>query len=166
MRIYRPLFRQLPSFQFLYVSTAAGLQKEAAELFSLFVEGKGLRELTRFFDLQTKWDKEQYRLLTEQDVIFLSDARKRYTGESFGTLYYLWRRNQLPKDLQIEGVSESQPTQKILFRSLTVPGRETIFGDSTRRWGDGWQIRGCSRAGSPRRSLSTTTQTLQRTADA
>jgi len=116
LRTYRPLFRQLPGFQFLYISTAAGLQKEAVELFSLFVEGKGRRELTRFFDLQTKWDKEQYRLLTEQDVIFLSDARKRYTGESIGTLYYLWRRNQLPEDLQIEGVSESQPTQKILFR--------------------------------------------------
>ena len=33
LRTYRPLFRQLPSFQFIYVSTAAGLQNEAAELF-------------------------------------------------------------------------------------------------------------------------------------
>src|SRR5712692_4257233 len=34
LRTYRPLFRQLPSFQFLYLSTAAGLQTEAADLFS------------------------------------------------------------------------------------------------------------------------------------
>jgi hypothetical protein len=165
LRTYRPLFRQLPNFQFLYISTATGSQKEAAELFSLFVEGKGLRDLTRYFDLQTKWDKEQYGLLTEQDVIFLSDARKRYTGESIDTLYYLWRRNQLPKDLQVEGAAESLPTQRVLFRSLTVPGHETIFGDSTRRWGDGWQIRGCSRGASPRRSLSRPAESLQRTAD-
>src|SRR5216683_3024213 len=106
LRTYRPLFRQLPSFQFLYISTAAGLQKEAAELFLLYVEGKGLRDLMRYFDLETKWNREQYRLVTEQDVIFLSEARKRYMGESIGTLYYLWRRNQLPKDFQAESVPE------------------------------------------------------------
>jgi hypothetical protein len=165
LRTYRPLFRQLPGFQFLYISTAAGLQKEAAELFSIFVKGKGLRELTRYFDLQTKWDKEQYRLITEQDAIFLSEARKRYTGESIGTLYYLWKRDLLPKDIQIEAAPASLPAQKILFRAMTVPSHEAIFGDSTRRWGDGWQIRGCSGAASPRRSLSRPTESLQRTAD-
>src|SRR6266851_3101287 len=45
LRTYRPLFRQLPGFQFLYVSTPTRLQKEAAELFSLLVEGKGLSDL-------------------------------------------------------------------------------------------------------------------------
>jgi hypothetical protein len=166
LRTYRPLFRQLPSFQFLYISTAAGLQKEAAEIFALFVEGKGLRDLTRYFDLQTKWDREQYRLITEQDAIFLSEARKRYTGESIGALYYLWKRNQLPRDIQIEATPVSVHVQKILFRTITVAGHEAIFGDSTRNWGDGWQIRGCSRAASPRRSLSRPTQSVQRKADA
>ena len=166
LRTYRPLFRQLPSFQFLYISTAAGLQKEAAELFSLLIEGKGLSDLTRYFDLETKWNREQYRLVTEQDAIFLSEARKRYMGESIGTLYYLWRRNQLPKDFQAESVPAPPPAQKILFRAITVPGREAIFGDSTKNWGDGWQIRGCSGAASPRSSPSKTTQTLQRTVDA
>lgn len=165
LRTYRPLFRHLPSFQFLYISTAAGLQKEAGELFSLHVEGKGLRDLTRYFDLQTKWDNEQYRLITEQDAIFLSEARKRYTGESISTLYYLWKRNQLPKDLQAEAVPASLPTQKILFRAITVPGHESIFGDSSKTWGDGWHIRGCSGAASPRRSLSRPTESVQRTPD-
>ncbi|HKV61508.1 MAG TPA: hypothetical protein VJO16_06325 [Candidatus Acidoferrum sp.] len=166
LRTYRPLFRQLPGFQFLYISTAAGLQKEAAELFSLIVEGKGLSELIRYFDLESKWNREQYGLLTEQDVIFLSDARKHYTGESISTLYYLWRRKQLPKDFQAEAAPVPRPAQKILFRAFTVPGHEAIFGDSTKNWGDGWQIRGCSRAASPRGSLSKPTQTLQRTVNA
>ncbi len=166
LRIYRPLFRQLPGFQFLYVSTPTRLQKEAAELFSLLVEGKGLSDLTRYFDLETKWNREQYRLVTEQDAIFLSDARKRYTGESISNLYYLWKRNQLPKDFQAEAALASRPTQKILFRAITVPGHEAIFGDSTKNWGDGWQIRGCSGAGSLRGSHSRPTQTLQRRADA
>lgn len=129
------------------------------------MEGKGLRDLTRYFDLQTKWDNEQYRLITGQDAIFLSEARKCYAGESIGTLYYLWKRNQLPKDIQNQAAAESLPMQKILFRTLTLQGHETIFGDSTKRWGDGWQIRGCSGAASPRRSLSKPTESLQKTAD-
>jgi len=165
LRTYRPLFRQLPAFQFLYISTAAGQHKEAAELFALFTERKGLADLTRYFDLQTKWDNKQYGLLTEPDVIFMSEGRKRFTGDSIGTLYYLWNRNQLPKDLHMDPGSTPLLTQKILFRAITVPGDEAIFGDSTRRWSDGWQIRGTSRAGSPRRSPATPTQSLQRTAD-
>src|SRR6059058_2553354 len=132
LRMYRPLFRQLPGFQFLYISTAAGLQKEAAELFSLLVEGKGLSDLIRYFDLETKWEREQYRLVTEQDAIFLSQARNRYTGDSISTLYYLWRRNQLPKDFQAEAAPAPLSMQKILFRAITVPGHAAIFGDTTK----------------------------------
>jgi hypothetical protein len=164
LRMYRPLFRQLPSFQFLYVSTAEGQQKEAAELFALFTEAKGLAGLTRYFDLQTKWDNKQYRLLSEQDVIFMSEGRKRFTGESIGTLYYLWKRNQLPKDLQTDAVS-TLPAQKILFRAITVPGHDGIFGNSMRRWSDGWQIQGTSGGSSPSKSPGTLIQSLQRTAD-
>src|SRR5882762_1329444 len=166
LRTYRPLFRQLPGFQFLYISTAAGLQKEAGELFSLLIEGKGVSDLTRYFDLETKWNREQYRLVTEQDAIFLSDARKRYTGESISILYYLWRRNQLPRDFQAEAVQAPQPAQKVLFRAITVAGHEAVFGDSTKNWGDGWQVRGCSGAGSPRSSPSKLTQAPQRTTHA
>jgi hypothetical protein len=165
LRRYRPLFRHLPSFQFLYISTEGGLQKDAAELFSLYVEGKGLEDLIRYFSLHTKWNNKQYGQLTEQDVLFLSEGRKRYTGESIGTLCYLWKRNQLPKDIQIAVAPPQVPTQKILFRTLTVPGHEMIFGGSTRRWGDGWQVRGCSGAASPRRSLSKSTESLNSTAD-
>jgi hypothetical protein len=165
LRTYRPLLRLLPSFQFLYISTEGGLQKDAAELFSLYVEGTGLSDLIRYFDLQTKWDNKQYGLLTEQDVLFLSNSRKRYTGESIGTLHYLWKRNQWPKDIQITAAEKALPAQKIVFRTLTVQGHEAIFGGTTRRWGDGWQIRGLEGASSPRGSPSGPIQTLRRRAD-
>src|SRR5712691_2932081 len=73
---------------------------------------------------------------------------------------------QLPKDFQAEAAPAPVPMQKILFRAITVPGHEAIFGDSTKNWGDGWQIRGCSGAGSPRSSPSKLAQTLQKTANA
>lgn len=165
LRRYQPLFRQLPGFQFVYISTAAGQQKQAAELFALFTEGRGLQDLTRYFDLQTKWDSGQYGLLTVPDVLFLNEGRKRFTGDSIGTLYRLWKRNQLPTDLQADSASTSLHTAEIIFRAITVPGHEAVFGDSTRRWSDGWQVRGGSGLGSLRNSLATPTQSLQTTED-
>src|SRR5487761_768300 len=166
LRTYRPLFRQLPSFQFIYVSTAAGLQNEAAELFSFLVEAKGLSDLARYFDIQTKWDNRKYSLVTEDDLIFRHEAGKRFKGKIFDTLFRLWRRNQLPNDLRAESATTRTNAQKVLFRAVTVPGQEAVFGDSRKRWGDGSQIRGTSGAARVPKSPTSQPQTLQRTADA
>ncbi|MFZ0084455.1 MAG: hypothetical protein WA211_17035 [Candidatus Acidiferrales bacterium] len=166
LRTYRPLFRQLPSFQFVYISTAAGLQNEAAELFSFLVEAKGLSDLTRYFDIQTKWGNRKYSLVTEDDMIFRHQAAKRFNGEIFDSLFHLWRRNQLPNDWRAESVTTTTQQQKVLFRAVTVPGQEAVFGDSRKRWGDGSQIRGTSGAGRAPESPTSQSQTLQRTADA
>ncbi|HYY72349.1 MAG TPA: hypothetical protein VE778_02025 [Candidatus Bathyarchaeia archaeon] len=156
LRTYRPLLRRLPSFQFVYISTSSSFHNEAAELFSFLVEGKGLSDLTRYFDFQTKWDRKQYGLLAESEVLFMSESRKRFTGPSIATLHYLWKLNRLPKDLQPEATPTLAPAQKILFRAVAVPGQKSIFGDSTKNWGDGWEIRGWapvrSASGSPARA--------------
>jgi hypothetical protein len=166
LRTYRPLFRQLPSFQFIYISTATGLQKEAAEFFSLLVEARGLWDLARYFDVQTKWDRRQCSLVTEDDMIFRHEAARRFSGETFATLFRLWRRNQLPNDLR-PGSEATQPSaQKVLFRAFTVSGHESVFGDTRDRWGDGWQIRGGSRGARGPASPLSQPQTLQRAADA
>jgi hypothetical protein len=166
LRTYRPLFRRLPHFQFLYVSTAAGLHNEAAELFSFLVEGQGLADLIRYFDCQTKWDRKQYRLLAESDVLFLSQARKRFTGPSIASLYYLWKRNQLPRDFQPQATPAFTPAQKVVFRGFALPGHEAVFGDTIKNWGDGWEIRGCAGVRSTSGSPKAPTQSLQRTAHA
>jgi hypothetical protein len=166
LRTYRPLFRQLPSFQFIYVSTAAGLQNEAAELFSFLVEAKGLSDLARYFDVQTKWGNRQYGLLTEDDLIFRHEAGKRFSGQIFDTLFRLWRRNQLPNDLRAESATTRTNAQKVLFRAVTVPGQEAVFGDSSKRWGDGSKIRSTSGAARVPESPTAQPEALQRTADA
>ena len=166
LRTYWPLLRQLPSFQFIYVSTAAGLQNEAAELFSFLVEAKGLSDLARYFDVQTKWDNRKYGLLTEDDLIFRHQAGKRFNGEIFDTLFRLWRRNQLPNDLRAESATTRTNAQKVFFRAVTVPGQEAVFGDTRKRWGDGSQMRGTSGAARVPESPTRPPEALQRTADA
>src|SRR5271155_3424949 len=166
LRTYRPLFRQLSSFQFIYISTAAGLQQEAGELFSFLVEGRGLSDLTRYFDIQTRWDSRKYSLVTEDHMIFRHQAAKRFNGEMLDALFRLWRRNQLPNDLRADSVATTTKQQRVLFRAVTVPGQEAVFGDCSKRWGDGWQIRSASGAASVPKSPTAQLQILERTADA
>jgi hypothetical protein len=162
LRAYLPLFRRLQSFQFLYISTAAGALPEAGLIFSLLVEGKGLDDLVRYFVLQTKWDSEQYTRLTEADILYLQEARRRYAGDFFATLYRLWRRNEFPRELRRTG-TESE--QRIHFRVVTVPGHDTVFGNTTKRWGEAWQIRSRSRAATLRASPKGHMQPAERRAD-
>jgi hypothetical protein len=162
LRMYRRLFAALSHFQFVYVSTASKEQEDATELFALLIQGSGLAGLRRYFDLKTKWDNKQYGQLSETEVIFLSESRKRYTGEIFATLYYLWKRNQLPKDLR----AEDSCNQKCTFKVMTVGGHDAIFGTETTRWGDGWKVRGTSRSSSPRGSPGSEQQVLPRKGNA
>jgi hypothetical protein len=140
LRRYRPLFRELRSFQFFYVATKGGRHQEAGELFRMLVEGQGLADLIRLLDVQTRWDNKQYNSFTDADLIFRNEARKRFKGQFFETLRRLWRRNQLPKDFRPQQALFI-PTRKVLFRALEVPGQEGIFGESAKRWGDSWEVR-------------------------
>ena len=166
LRIYRPLFELLTRFQFLYVSTPSGLHDEAAQLFSFLVEGKGLADLARYFDLETKWEREQYGRFTEADVLFLSEGKKRFRGQIIERLCHLWKRNQLPKDFQAEATAASSALPKIVFRTLTMPGQEGVFGGRAKNWGDGWEIRGGSGATSLGRTGGTEKQAVQSATDA
>jgi hypothetical protein len=140
LRRYRPLFRELRSFQFFYVATKGGRHQEAGELFRMLVEGQGLADLIRLFEVETRWNNNEYNGLTNADLIFRNEARKRFKGHFFGTLRRLWRRNQLPADF-LPREKSSMPTRKILFQALEVPGQEGIFGESAKRWGDSWEVR-------------------------
>jgi hypothetical protein len=150
LRSYRPLLQQLPSFQFIYISTSTRLQTEARELFSLLIKGEGLRDLLRYFDVRTKWNRKQYGLVTDADLIFRNGAKKRFTGPSFETLYRLWSRNQLPGDIARQETTLLPASERIRFQAVIVPGHESVFGDSTKRWGDDWQLQQLSAQTSPK----------------
>jgi len=140
LRRYRPLFRQLRSLQFFYVATKWARHQEARELFPMLVEGQGIADLIRLFEVQTRWENKQYDRVTDADLIFRNEARERFRGQAFDTLKRLWRRNQLPTDFQPrQGLF--MPKRKTLFQSIVVPGQEGIFGDSAKRWGDSWLTR-------------------------
>ncbi len=166
LRRYRPLFQQLPSFQFIYISTSTRLQGEARELFSLLIKREGLPDLLRYFDVRTKWNRKQYGLVTDADLIFRNEAKRRFTGPRFETLYRLWCRNQLPGDIAIQETPPLPASERIRFRAVIVPGHETVFGKSTKRWGDDWQLQQLSAQTSPKPESKLFTQRQMRKGEA
>jgi hypothetical protein len=144
LRRHRPLFQHLHLFQFIYISTSTRLHGEARELFSLLIKGEGLPDLLRYFEVRTKWNRKQYGQVTDADLIFRNGAKKRFAGPRFETLYRLWCRNHLPSDLSRHETPLLPATQRIRFQAITVPGHESVFGNSTKRWGDDWQVRAIS----------------------
>ncbi len=139
LRRYRPLFRQLRSLQLFHVATKCGRQQEARELFSMLILGEGIADLIRLFEVETRWDNKQYHNVSDADLIFRNEARKRFDGQFFETLKRLWRRSQLPVDFR-PWAERFVPEGKILFHSIVVPGQQGIFGESAKRWCDGWQL--------------------------
>ncbi len=166
LRRYRPLFQHLPSFQFIYISTSARLQGEARELFSLLIKGEGLPDLLRYFDVQTKWNRKQYGQVTDADLIFRNEAKKRFTGPRFETLYRLWSRNQLPSDIARQETTLLPASERISFQAITVPGHESVFGNSAKRWGDDWQPQQLSAQTSPKPESKLFTQRQMRKGEA
>jgi hypothetical protein len=166
LRRYRPLFQRLPSFQFIYISTSTRLQTEARELFSLLIKGEGLRDLLRYFDVRTKWNRKQYGLVTDADLIFRNEAKKRFTGPSFETLYRLWSRNQLPADIARHQTQVLPASERIRFQAITVPGHESVFGNSAKRWRDDWQLQQLSAQTSPKPECKLFTQRQMRKGEA
>jgi hypothetical protein len=144
LRRYRPLFQHLASFQFIYISTSTRLQTEARELFSLLIKGEGLPDLLRYFDVRTKWNRKQYGLVTDADLIFRNEAKKRFTGPKFETLYRLWCRNQLPSDIARHETPVLPASERIRFQAITVLGHKTVFGNTAKHWGDDWKVRAFS----------------------
>jgi hypothetical protein len=140
LRRHRPLFRQLARLQFFYVATKWGRHQEAGVLFSMLIQGEELADLIRMFDVQNRWDNKQYSRVTDAELSIRNQAQERFQGQAFETLRRLWRRNQLPEDFQ----PRQEPfmaKQKIPFHTMVAPGQEGVFGESAKRWGDGWQVR-------------------------
>jgi hypothetical protein len=80
--------------------------------------------------------------LRTEDLSFLNQKERSYSGQTIQSLYTLWKRNQLPNDLRDSAQMQLRPAQKMMFRAVSIPTQEGTFGPQGKRWGDGWHRRG------------------------
>jgi hypothetical protein len=123
---YLGLFRQLKTFRFLYIAPKDAHFRTAEERFRALVkrplESDVSSEVLRYFRVRRKWDNREYVVPVTEDFEFLNDARRRFHGERFESLYQAWRTAQLDeRDVRRE-FSQLTPDRTVFFDTFLVKG--------------------------------------------
>ncbi len=135
---YQGLFRHLKSFGLLYIAPRATEFRRAEERFRLSVkqplESDVSGEILRYFVIRRKWEKHEYVVPVTADFEFLNDARRRFQGERFESLYQAWFAGRISeRELRLE-FSQLTPERNVFFDTYLVRnGRSPL--DETHRHG-------------------------------
>jgi hypothetical protein len=132
---YQGLFRQLKTFRFLYIAPKDAHFRTAEDRFRALVkrplESDVSTEVLRYFRVRRKWENREYVVPLTDDFEFLNDARRRFHGSRFETLYEAWRTGELEdRDVRRE-FSQLTPDRTVFFDTYLVEGhRSPVAGDS------------------------------------
>jgi hypothetical protein len=135
---YHGLFRHLKAFRLLYIAPRATEFRRAEDRFRASVkqplESDISGELLRYFGVRRKWEKHEYVVPVTADFEFLNEARRRFHGERFESLYRAWLTGRIAeRDLRLE-FSQVTPERTIFFDTYLVRnGRSPL--DETHRTG-------------------------------
>jgi len=123
LRQYQSLFRDLPGFRFLYISNASGHFEKATELFASLVkvplESDVSTDLIRYFKTKTIWETPEFRTLKKGDLLFLNQAKQRFTGERFETLLRNWKAGRIT-EAEIRAEFPARTGRKVYFETYLV----------------------------------------------
>jgi hypothetical protein len=138
---YQALFRDLKSFKFLYIAAKDAYFKRAGERFRAVVktplESDVCSEVVRYFQIRTKWERHEYVVPVAEDFEFLNEARRRFHGERFESLYQSWVAGKISEcELRLE-FSQLQPHRQIFFGTFLVKQHGAPLAETLRR-GDGY----------------------------
>jgi hypothetical protein len=137
---YQRLFRELPSFRFLYIAAKDAYFRRAEERFRSYVrrplESDITSDLLRYFHVRAKWERHEYVVPVTDDFEFLNDGRRRFAGDRFEDLYRAWNAGTIAESELRLKFSERNPERPVFFGTFLV--REHRFPvDEAVRHGDG-----------------------------
>jgi len=124
---YQALFRQLPEFRFLYISRSPAHFEKAREIFTSSVkiplESDVSTDLLRYFKVRSIWDPKGFRTLTNNDLLFLNESRRRFNGERFENLFRNWKAGRLDETDMRSEFAQTAPYRKLHFTAHLVDGQ-------------------------------------------
>jgi hypothetical protein len=122
---YQPLFRELGDFRFVYVSDTPAHFEKVTELFNSAVkiplESDIAADLIRYFRARSIWNSSEFRTLGKTDLLFFNEAKRRFGGDRFETLFKNWKAGRITEaELRAEFPSKV-PNRKVYFETYVVP---------------------------------------------
>ena len=121
---YQTLFRQLKSFRFVYVAPRTTQFGCAETRFRNFIkrplESDVSSEILRYFEVRRRWETHEYVIPVTEDLEFLGEARRRFHGDRFESLYDTWCAGHLgERELRGE-FRQLTPDRTVLFDTYLV----------------------------------------------
>lgn len=121
---YRPLFRQLQAFRFLYISPTDAQFARATERFRSVVkqplESDMSSEILRYFQVRQRFEKRQYVVPVTEDFEFLNEAKCRFHGDRFERLYKAWISGTLSEPELRREFCQMEPHRTVIFETYLV----------------------------------------------
>ena len=121
---YRPLFRQLQAFRFLYISPTDAQFARATERFRAVVkqplESDMSSEILRYFQVRQRFEKRQYVVPVTEDFEFLNEAKCRFHGDRFERLYKAWISGTLSEPELRREFCQMEPHRTVFFQTYLV----------------------------------------------
>jgi hypothetical protein len=136
---YQRLFRQLATFRFLYIAGKDAYFQMAEQGFRSLVktplESDTSAEILRYFHIRKKWENHKYIVPVTADFEFLTEARQRFRGHRFESLYHKWGSGELiEQNLRTEFL-QLKPGQTVFFDTCLVRGHRRPY-DLRKREGE------------------------------
>jgi hypothetical protein len=133
LETYLPLFRQLSGFQFLYVSRTNSWFEKATDIFHSRVktplESDIAGDLIRYFRVRRAWDEKQYAAVTDADLIFRNEARKRFSGDRFEGLYRGWKNERITESIIRQQFACNDRTRRVGFETYLLQSSASADGE-------------------------------------
>ena len=134
---YQSLFRQLPSFRFLYIAPTAAQFGKAKQRFDALVkrplESDMSTEVLRYFAVRQRFEKREYLVPVTEDFEFLNDARSRFHGDRFERLYRAWLAGTLSEKELRQEFCQAEPHRRIFFETCLVAEHNSHLSEAERK---------------------------------
>jgi hypothetical protein len=133
---YRPLFRQLQAFRFLYISPTDAQFARATERFRSVVkqplESDMSSEVLRYFQVRQRFEKRQYVVPVTEDFEFLNEAKGRFHGDRFERLYSAWILGTLSEHELRHEFCQMEPHRTVSFETYLVAQHRSHLPENER----------------------------------
>lgn len=134
---YSPLFRQLNSFRFLYISPRDTEFGRATQAFGRTVkeplESDVSGEVMRYFEVRKRFESRQYIVPVTEDFEFLNEAKRRFHGDRFESLYNCWSSGALREHDLRSQFSQIRPERTVSFETHLVAHHRSHLDELKRR---------------------------------
>jgi hypothetical protein len=132
---YRPLFRHLQTFRFLYISPTGAQFARATERFCFVVkqtlESDMSSEVLRYFQVRQRFEKRHYGVSVTEDSEFLNEAKCRFHGDRFERRYRNTQRTRTKARVLPDGASSNCVFRDVPRDAASLPsaGKRTRHGE-------------------------------------